>query len=306
MPVGMKIYKFDQNKNLLLYRIINSNGTCISLNSNGAKKIIITEKILKDKYIMLTPDAVCNMFTTSAKVEDKDAEDVFIVVHKSDSISANKDMDMIIRQNMFSKSKNVLNILQSQDIYLGDCVTLSNIQPGETMADIMEFDNMKHKFSINLYLDDTIDDIFKCFPKDEQDEFNKVLDNIRKSYSDIKLIKGISKDIKSLFIDNLFMLNYRALFNIIQVDFVVDLGKQSYNSDGNIILNNKQLAKFENIIQKRVKINTILKYDKDLDISKVVTKTHCLISDKNGIIYFISYSVISDIYDDDIAKAFGL
>ena len=302
-PVGMKIYKYD-NGELLLYRIIDENFKCIRLNSNKDETKIITEEEIKNDYIMLRPDAFCNMFTTEGKYENDIINDVYIIIHKSDSMEDHKDMNMIIRQNILSRSKNTFNIMQDMNIYLGDCITSNTLPPESTMKNYMEFDDIKHTYYINLYLDDTLNDIFKCIPKEEQDIFNKSIDKVRDQYSNNKQIKGISKDIKSLFTDNMFMINYRSIFNIIQVDFTVDLGKQSYNSEGNIILNNKQLSKLEFILQKHIRVNTVLKYDKDLDIGKVVTKTHCLISDKNGIIYFISYSVISDIYDDDISKAF--
>ena len=300
--IGMKFYKYNDDKELLVYRLIDLNGKARRLNTDKKEYIKIDVDALHDDYIIINPDAYCNMMITNIKDKDNNVPDVYIVVQKANA----KDPGMIIRQNYLSESKNSFNIMQDPKIYIGDCITKYNIVGDKKIYDYFDFEEIVHKFYIALYLDDTMGDIFECFPKSEQDKFNKALDDIKALYSKNKMITGVSRSIKDLFKDNLFLHNYRALYNIIQLNFNIDLGEQSHDSNGDIILNNKQHKMLEEALQSVIRIHGILKYDKDIDISKMVNNTHCLVSDKSGIIYFISYSIISNIVDNDIAKAFNI
>ena len=99
------------------------------------------------------------------------------------------------------------------------------------------------------------------------------------------------------------MINYRYIFNITQVEFVVDIGNNK-TEDGEIILNNKQIKMIEDILRKYITDVHVIKYDKDIDISKIVTNTHLMISDKMGVIYLISYVANGDYpIDNDIESS---
>ena len=74
--------------------------------------------------------------------------------------------------------------------------------------------------------------------------------------------------------------------------------------DGEIILNNKQIKMIEDILRKYITDVHVIKYDKDIDISKIVTNTHLMISDKMGVIYLISYVANGDYpIDNDIESS---
>jgi hypothetical protein len=103
------------------------------------------------------------------------------------------------------------------------------------------------------------------------------------------------------------MLNYRALFNILQVDFPIVIDERSTNHEGNIVLNKKQQKKLEDAIGQYIKVIAVIKYDRDIDIAKIVSYNHIMISDKSGIIYLIAYQKIGDYkVDNDIADALGI
>ena len=82
------------------------------------------------------------------------------------------------------------------------------------------------------------------------------------------------------------------------------MGKASYNSQGDLILNNKQREKLENELRKFIADIKVIKYDKDIDISRIVSRSHSMVSDSNGIIYLIAYTIIGEYpVDSDIAAA---
>ena len=76
------------------------------------------------------------------------------------------------------------------------------------------------------------------------------------------------------------------------------------DEDGKIILNNKRIKMIEDILRKYITDVHVIKYDKDIDISKIVTNTHLMISDKMGVIYLISYVANGDYpIDNDIESS---
>ena len=120
-------------------------------------------------------------------------------------------------------------------------------------------------------------------------------------------IKGYCRSLKELCKDNHFIEAYRSLFNITTIDWSIVLGKQSFNEDGDIILNSKQIKAIEDMIRKYITDVKVIEYGYDVDISKIVSYAHIIVSDVNEKIYLIAYRVIGDYpVDDDIAKAMGV
>jgi hypothetical protein len=87
--------------------------------------------------------------------------------------------------------------------------------------------------------------------------------------------------------------HFRYAFNILPLDFPIDI-KDNRDADGNIIFNKKQQTKFEDAIMKHITNVTILPYDKDIDVSKIVSYTHMIVSDSMNKIYLIAYVVIDN------------
>ena len=118
------------------------------------------------------------------------------------------------------------------------------------------------------------------------------------------MIKGYCETLEQLFDENNFMFNYRLLFNIAQVDFPIELDDNTDN-EGIITLNNKQIQRLEeDVLRQYITDVRVLKYDKDIDVSKIVDKTHIMISDETENIYLVSYVVTGSFpVDNDIARA---
>lgn len=302
---GTKLYKYEGDE-LKTYRIINFKDDIYTLKAiTGKERLKLNEEEVNSSLIKLNPDAFMNIMSTTSKGPNGDIDDVFVCVNKATDMLKGKTVpSLIIRQNCLSNSKGAL--MNTMQIFVGDCFTDSNITGDMKMQDVMEFDNIDKTFSIALYIDDTEGDIFECIPNKIHDEFSVVLKKI-KSANNNKLIVGFCTTLKELISENNFLLNYRYLFNILQLDFPIYIDNRSMDSEGNIILNKKQHKKLEDVLGQFIKVVAILKYDKDIDISKIVTMTHVIVSDKSGLIYLVAYQKIADYkVDDDIADALGI
>ena len=259
----------------------------------------ITKQDLLDHYIRLIPDAFMNIMITDLDV----APDVYLCINKSTNLNnGKKEPDIILRQNVYSPYSDAFNI--TPKISIGACIT-ENICSGETtMASFMEFDKIEYSDSVALYVDDTVDDIINIINPRTIKHINSALQRISYKYSSMPYIEGYADNIKSLMEDTNFIFYYRNIFNILQLDWQIDIGKESYNDNGDLAFNDKQQKRFEDEIRKFICNIKVIKYDKDIDISRVISYTHTMVSDITQTIYLIAYDVLGDYpVDADIAQA---
>ena len=246
--------------------------------------------------IRLNPDSLMNLMVTSTKDGKKD---VYLCIEMSNkSVKDSKMPDLIIRQDIYSYSK---NFLSGNEIYVGDCIRKETAPDAETYNALFEFNNIITSASVALYVDDTMNEISRLLNQAKFKPFNQALKEIKsnntKKYSEII---GYEDNLIDLMNNNSFITNYKALYNIIQLDFPINLGN-NVTDDGVVTLNEKQIAILENhYIMKKIKDVTVLKYDKDIDVGKVVASdTHIMVSDMYGIIYLISYCVVGEIFTEE-------
>lgn len=300
--IGTKYQIYEENK-LIIYRIIGyQNSHYILLDENGTEKIVKEQKIL-DKYVQLTPDAFMNIMLT----DHTEYPDVYVCVNKSSNLSSGKKVpDLILRQSIYSDMDHFTNT-----VVFGDCVTDQVNNDSSGLESYMEFSDIDYSISIALYVDDTLESIFNILSKNKalkkiDNELLYIKNKFGNNVNQIK-VTGYEDNLKDLMNNNHFIARFREIFNIMQVDWPIILGKESYNKDGNIILNEKQKKNIEDTIEKFINIKIIIKYDKDIDISKIVSLKHLMVSDVNGIIYLIAYDVIGDYpVDNDITGAMNV
>lgn len=300
--IGTK-YQIYEDSELKIYRVLEYKNSKITLVDEKDHKTVkkVREQELLDKYIRLIPDAFMNIMIT----DHNDNPDVYACVNKSDKLSIGKTTpEIIVRQSLY----HVLN-LTSNAIIFGECLSeQSDISNGD-LASYMEFKNIDYATSVALYVDDTVDSIIDTIDEDVLKRLDNELSYIKKKYgqSETYKIEGYVETFKDLLNHTSFISHYRAIFNILQVNWPVDLGKESYNSNGDLILNSKQKHMIEDHLRKFITNIKIIKYDKDIDINKIVSLPHMMISDTNEIIYLIAYDVISDYpVDPDIATAMAV
>lgn len=272
------------------------------------RNFIVSGKELSDKYVRLTPDAFLNiMITKEAAYEGIDINDVYFCVNRAtDIVMGVQEPALILRQNIYSKFKNIGAQLFG-DVYIGECSTIINSSK-EEMAELMTFEEIVKQHSVSLYIDDSESDILACIPNKFKKDINNILCLIKSSMPE--MCKGTTETIEQLWEENDFIGNYKSIFNITSIDFPIVLGKESFNSDGDIILNAKQKQRLEDVLRRYISDVKVIKYDKDIDISKIVSIQHVVVCDSENIIYLIAYTVDGYYADNEgdaqVFESFGL
>lgn len=292
--IGSKYQTYIDDE-LVILRVLKKKDNGSYTVTDGEHKIIMNEEDFKS-CVKLLPDAVMNIMVT---ISTEGAKDVYVCVNKTSDMTNNiSNPSLILRQDVYSMSKNSFNGLNS--VFVGECFTVNNCPDVNTFSQLLEFDFIKHTLSISLYIDDTLDDILEVLGS-RANKINEVLGNMKLS-TDKSMIQGYCSTLKELMIDNNFMSNFRNVFNITSIDFPIELDNNV--SDNTIILNSKQQSRIEDILRKYITDVKVIKYDKDIDVSKIVGNTHIMISDSTDKIYLISYVVAGQYpIDNDIMEA---
>ena len=283
---------------LVVLRLVNikSENKFTMVDREGNKLSMTKEEL--DKCIKLDSDALLCLMTTTL---DEDVRDVYACVHRTDDMrNGVKEPVMILRQNIYSSSKNAFNA--GMDIYVGECLANPKFDNDEQFKSLLEFNTIDDTLSVALYVDDKFKDIKQFITGHNARKFDEVLRTIKFNNTN-DMIKGYCETLDQLFEENNFMFNYRMIFNIAQVDFPIELDNNT-DKDGVITLNSKQISRLEDLLRAYITDVKVLKYDKDIDISKIVSKTHIMISDETENIYLVSY-IVKEAYpvDNDIARA---
>ena len=299
---GTKFQVFEGDKRIV-YRALRfediEETSVVMVDCATGKLSTFTVDYVSDAMVKLEPDALINLMITS--YSDDGANDVYAWVYRADSVIAgNVEPAIILRQDVYSYLKNPLAM--DGKIYVGDCLTQFTMPNGDKLMSVNEFDKVDFNYTISLYIDDTLDSIFNIIPKRVQKKFDKILAKLSSKNS--ALISGYCSTLRELFEDNKFIDAYRSIFNINQVDFPIILGKQSYNKDGDIILNSKQIKRIEDLLRKHISDVRVIEYDYDIDIKDIVSYSHILISDETQAIFLIAFNIVDEYpVDNDIEKA---
>lgn len=308
MVIGNEIlgfkYQIYEGDDLKIYRTIRFKDYehVIAIEEATGTEKIISKNDLVNSYVRLLPDAFMNIMIT----DQIERPDIYVCINKADKLANGRTEPCIImRQAVYDESK-CFDFMGGK-IYVGNCISESTIQSDYSMRDYMDFNEINFTASIALYVDDTIDSIINIIQPKTYKRLNEVFAKIKKEFENSpagNMIEGCADNLRELMESTRFINRYREEFNILQLDWPIDLGKESYNPQGDLILNNKQREKLENELRKFIADIKVIKYDKDIDISRIVSRSHSMVSDSNGIIYLIAYTIIGEYpVDSDIAAA---
>lgn len=275
------ILRLARIKSEFSYILVDENGTKISMNKEEMSKLIILES-----------DALLNIFISETKDNVKDVFACVQLPYKDTPYPS-----LIIRQDVISNTKNMINDMKS--IWVGEAF----FKPTkDEINDIFDFVSINHTLSVAIYVDDSLDNIIKIIGKMSK-EFDNTLVEIKSKTKDNPNIFGYCDTLEQLLKENHFIEYYRNLFNITPVDFPIELDN-NVTEDGVVTLNSKQISKIEDLLRQYITEVSVLKYDKDIDVGNIVSKSHVMISDSTDTIYLISY-ITKGYYpvDEDIANA---
>ena len=283
--VVLRLIKIEEKDGNKIYTLLDNNNKRVKIDS---------EEKLKS-FVILSPDAILNIMSTECDNTDKD---VFMCVQKKRKIETDckKIMpDLIVRQDIYSNTKNWFN--SGNTIYVGDCLVNNTYQFEQEYENFFYFHSIVESDSIALYIDDKIEDIKTILTQKRFNKFNDTLKDIKKKKENHWTV-GYCESLVELMETNSFIPNFRSLFNIHQLDFPIGL-YNNINDDGVVLLNNKQINRLQQFLQKYISDIFVLKYDKDINVSKIIRNTHIMVSDSNYDIFIITYKVDGEMVTED-------
>lgn len=304
--IGSKYYQYDNDKRLVFRAktVYDEEKGLVFIKDDetGIESLAQEEKLLK-RTIELAPDGKLDIMITAFENGDLD---IYAWVYRSDFIAAGKtEPILILKQDGYSNSKNAF--ASDGNIWIGDCVSYKTNPLACSLLDYADFDHVVSSYTISIYLTDKLSDILECISDEMKKALEDALASIRKRYESDPAIRGVSQDLEHLFTDNRFMEEFRGAFNIQTIDWPIDLGPESHSENGDIILNEKQVNRLQDELQKYITDIQVLSYDRDIDIKNIVKYDHIVVCDSDEKIYLIAYRVLS-LYpvDDDISRGMGL
>lgn len=297
--VGMKYQIYDGDE-LKVYRLkkVKNEATVVLTDVKTKQDIIVPGSTLSERYVALDNDAFLNCMIAPA---EDGIPDVYVCVNHCSSLAGgNNEPSVVLRQNIYSASKNPFNL--SGEIYVGECVSINTLGNNEKITDFFEFTEITESASVAVYIDDTIQDMVDLIPNKFMKDVNTTLMNL-KNMDKSGTIQGYCETLYDLMLDNHFMRHYLASFNVLKIDFPIVLGDESYDKEGDIKLNKKQINLLEKAFDRYISDVKVIKYDRDFDVSQIVNTTHSMVCDSDNIIYLIAYTVDGYIGDDDVTAA---
>lgn len=291
---GKKWQKYDKatDKIITLRGTVNTEkGLGVKLLTEKGGCVAKTTRTLRDEYVEIRPDALMNILVTDSE-DIEGGADIYICLHKIDQLAeGNQVPSVIIRQNVIDdedtgKPEQVVATLR-----IGGAA-FDPFNEGKC-KEFMALKEVDACYSMYLYVDDTLDTICKIIEVcDVNDELTKAFNHIRNKLGlAADIVEGLCSNIRELMTTQHFMYYFRAMFNITQVDWPVEFSQTKYEGD-TIKFNNKQTQKLAELLDMnpdQLHNAFALRYEKDIDISKIVSYKHILISDSTEKIYLVVY-----------------
>lgn len=274
--VGAKFYNKETNDLIRLTRV--RNGNCfVGIDTDGNIKKFTKDQL--DKYEKILPVGFITFFQVGL---EEGKQDVIVTLHRGVDMAKGITLPVVAcRQcilDMFANS------VETRDLTnVGMCMSVASCPTNVNFDIMLQYKTLIKNDTISFYLDDTIDTILSFLNTVNYDAV------IRKAKEEIDPtgIRGCSESLKGLLEDNIFMMEFNTVFNIIDLKSekpVFEMIDDTFARCNDIVLctllAEKQLGfKLYNI--------AFMRYDEYTDLSKV---------DKGGFIFVRNNSYDNTIY----------
>jgi hypothetical protein len=284
---------------LHIYRItkFKNEDTVVLTDQADGSTVNASDDDLHNKYVCLTPDAFMNIFTT----DTADCPDVYVCVNRA----GQSEPELVARQ-VYLNNATQFNPSADNKITVGECINSRCNPSNDPVLTMMEFKKIDKAVQCAIYVDDTLDSILNCIPEKKIEIFDNQLKAIKNELAN-EMTVGYAESLKEFLNNVYFIIRFKEIFNIGYIDWPIELGKESYDKEGDIILNDKQKARLQDYLRMYITNIKVIKYGNDIDISKTIETSHVMVTDPSENIYIITFAKVGDYpVDQDIAAAFGI
>lgn len=284
---GTKYFKYEADQDepeIIRIRSFDEAKKEVKYFDKSENKKIMTLDDLKSNYKMLKPDGLLNVtivktgvlsdvITSVVSYDDRSAELPFAVCRQC--------IHDIFIAMAYGVNKTVFGISINRD----SCPNNVNFK------DVFICSEVKESISIMVYLDDTLDTIFKFLNVKKYDAILRVTaDHIKIKYAEHH---GVCETYRDLLESNHFMYDFRKCFGIVELPYKIE-AKDEYTD--HLSLNN--VVFLENLIKKNIMATYVIKYTREIDL-RTIKRNYILASsnaEKHENIYIVGYDVSDNEY----------
>lgn len=261
-PEVIRILKFDKEKGRVKYLDKDKNKNSMDL----------TE--LADKYKKLRPDGVI-IFSVVKLGETND-----VIIGLSSLERNNAECYAICRQAISDIFTNNIKKAQQTE-FIGVSVNRDTCPPNIDFQTLFFCDGIQSSIVVEVYLDDTLDDILNLInPK----KFDTAIRNLKYYVQrNNRNALGFNETLKDLLISNNFMYDFRRCFNITEVPFYIDEETEGLSADNILFL--------ENELKVNIMETYVIRYTKEIDL-RSIRRDYILVSsaqEEYSKIYIVGY-----------------
>lgn len=304
--IGSKIYRYDDNDNLITYRIIGLQNEQVmkvkNLDTGETKKVNIKEFLEKYDWKKLQSDGIITFALCDVGQENNEIYDVIVALYRRDDINEQIiEPWCVCRQNITDVFYNFFKTGAETDIeYVGLCMSKNSCPVDFDYRVMLACNGVKASVTVNIYLEDSLDNILGCFHTNIFDSALSVLMETRKRYLEMisghkllidpnrKDIHGYCKDLKTLLELNNFMMDFDSAFKIMDIDCEVE-----YDENGT--LTRTITSRIEFMMKKKILKTYALEYDRSVDVDRI-KMNYIFLRDPNKKIYLVGYLLSAEEY----------
>lgn len=314
--LGYKFYKELEDGSIELIRLIgieefNDKVNVLNLDTGKVYKIPFTN--LKD-YTPLKPYglisfAIVKCFTNPEKTES--IKDVIVGLYKLIDLEIGiNEPYALCRQSINDFFYNILSNVENHP-FVGISVSRDNCPPNIGMENVALCDDVVKYEMVNIYIDDTLDNMLKCinahtYDKVLLDLFNAHCDSIVNGeiirYANKNNHNGWCKTLHELLSINNFMTDFDMMCNVTSIDFdlkdyliPIDKNNEAYK------LNDEVLLFFNRTFRVNAVNTTVIQYDNDIDLADFNHTNYALLR-YNDIVYIVSYLVDGEYNEKELEE----
>lgn len=296
--IGTKFYRYDENDNLEMIRILtmqNSESVKIKDLNTLVERKVNPNTIIED-YKMLNADALV-MFSIVAvdAGNGTNMNDVIVSLYNMKSLKEDADNVpyCVCRQNVNDVFYDMYNP-QSGTVYAGLCISKDTCPEHVDYSIMTRCNGVEYAYGVNAYIDDTLDDILECV---KTTRYNRVLESVYdmylKAYTSNPLISRVNKldhkslhgyctTLRMLLEENNFMYDFNTCFGVTPIGFEMQY------SDNDTTLNKHTLDVLSYLYRINMVSAKAIPYAKDIDLNKI-QQNFVLVREPSNQIYLVAY-----------------
>lgn len=252
---GTKYYRYINSKlEVIRIKFYNSKKENVKYVKDGDTDILTMScEYLNNNYKRLKPDAVGII----SIVKNNDTKDVIVAISKDNK-------PFIVCRQCIQDVFSTLSDPNSGIIYVGMSISEDTCPPGVNFKSIVSCTKLLFSLPIAIYIGDNIDSILDILPSSKKfdNAINECSNKLLEMYGNRCTLYGLTKSLKELLETHNFMYDVRRLFNIVDIPFAIA------EDDVELTISNRDALSRE--LGVDIYKTYIIKYDKTIDMSKIV------------------------------------